>query len=243
MGLITNINGFRCTNHEPEKKKILSGKFDLDNPCSWCKNRQSENSEGPSFYYAEFGRWEFPFVAEANCANYSLIWKSEKDLIDATHLDMAKNIHKIQTHISSFGRAYEKNWWEFDSRKTRNFNGINLKNGMIYYPNEMSGVEFYKEANELRTDIFEFRHEMKRNMEILRKQHGIYDSAIDDWLEVTGKSMRELSNQIDYLEDNPRKRQSTSVYSKWGVNTIRDGLAWDSIKSVLRIIKTAIIGI
>jgi hypothetical protein len=75
------ITGFRCTNHEADIKRIFAGRFDLDNPCSWCKKQEIEKNGGVAFYYAQFGRWEFPFVAEERCKNFSLkrnIWGLKK---------------------------------------------------------------------------------------------------------------------------------------------------------------------
>ncbi len=243
MALITNINGFRCTNHNPDKRKILAGKFDLNNPCSWCSNRKTNGEEKPSFYYAEFGRWEFPFIAEANCENYSLIWRSDKDLIDYNHLGMAEHIHKIQTNMASYGLDYNKNWWELDPNRTKRFNGINLQQGKIYNPHQMSSLEFFKEANQLRTDFFEIKSELRSAMKMMKERYKIHDSKLGEWLEFAGKEMGRLSHQIDELEDKPQKIEGKIIYSKWGVNTVRDGLAWDAIKSVGSLIRKALIGI
>ncbi len=69
---IINIDSFRCTNHSASRPTLASGRFDAYNPCSWCENRKIKGKSGSIFHYVEYGHWEFPFIAEANCQNFSL---------------------------------------------------------------------------------------------------------------------------------------------------------------------------
>jgi hypothetical protein len=110
MTSLIDINGFRCTNFAPSRRIIASGKFDVNNPCTWCDNRKHVGRQGPAFFYVEYGHWEFPFIAEANCANFSLIVRPDSLTLDAEILRNAKKVHEQRNRIAEIGRRYTKQW-------------------------------------------------------------------------------------------------------------------------------------
>jgi len=108
MILITGIKGFRCTNHKTSKRKTLARKFNIDN---YCANTKIEGKPKSASYYVEHNCWEFPFIAETSCKNYSLIWKNNQAGFDFDPFNMVKYTHTAQTYkASSFNKRYQEYW-------------------------------------------------------------------------------------------------------------------------------------
>jgi hypothetical protein len=242
MNIIKDLSGFRCTSHEFDKMKILTGKFDIYNPCSYCSNLQYKLEAGPAFHYVTFGRWEFPFVAEANCKNYSIIRLATKEIINFQFFDFAKKIHEVNTGMKLHCPDFNLNWWELKKEDNESKSNIIIPSKKIIYPNELSAEDFFREASYLRSDFFGMKQELRSAIKYIEKDLKIKDTKLDEWLTFTGNQMGKLTKQIDYIESNISKTDNV-IFSKWAIKTVRDGFAWDSIKFVASMVRNLIIGI
>ncbi|HKO97858.1 MAG TPA: hypothetical protein VJU86_12745 [Pyrinomonadaceae bacterium] len=235
MSGIININAFRCTNHVPNHQVLGTGIFDIQNPCTWCGNRKHTGQVGSAFHYMEYGNWEFPFIAETNCKNFSILSLVGTEKIDPRAWQAAKEIHDRRNRIAEIGRRYSYHWLAYDEEYASKFTRSGWHKGDILYPTNMTPAEFFKEASLLRSDLFQLKSELGALTAKLRNQWNIRDSRIDEWAAVTSKQMGLLTKQIDELES--KKHQSPlTVVSKWALRNVAGDVAWESLKWTSKII-------
>lgn len=235
MSRIININGFRCTNHSPSRKILATGIFDVQNPCTWCANRKHEGQAGAAFHYVEYGNWEFPFIAETNCKNFSLLSLAGTEKLDPYAWQTAKEMQNQMNRIAKIGRQYSYHWLAYDEKDGSKFTRNSWRRGEILYPNNLTASEFFKEASLLRSDLFQLKSELGDLTYKFRKQWGIHDSRLDAMLPTLSKQMGVLTRQIDEMES--KKQQSPlMVFSKWALRNVAGEVAWESLKWTSRII-------
>jgi hypothetical protein len=241
---LVNINSFRCTKFDLSTEILVTSQFDINNPCSYCNNlkREGVSSErGVAFFYREFGRWEFPFVAEASCQNFSLIYTSGSKTISKKELEIAHQFYKNFDRINRLGHKYDVHWAAFDPREVSRFQETKLEAGRIYYPHGVSAVDFYKDLTKFRSDIFELRTELKQEMSKFSKKFGIVDRNVCRWVEDTQKALNTCLRQIEELEEKPPENIFATI-SKWGFDNIGGNLAYDVVKMTFAIIRKAVLG-
>lgn len=235
MSRIIDLKGFKCTNHSVNVTLLSTGRFDVYNPCSWCKNHKTKGKKGASFHYIEYGHWEFPFIAEENCQNFSLI-SSNNINIDPKLWKHAMDIHNQRNKISEMGRKYSnKNWAAYSPSEVSNFMGDKLHSDEITYPHKMSPTEFFREASTMRIEMFELVHSLRETSSIFHKKMGIRDSQIDNWLMVMSGQLGEITRQIDELESK-KSKSGLSIFSSWAFSTVSGGIAWDGLKEISQIL-------
>lgn len=231
-----DLTGFRCTNHAPNHQALASGVFDVENPCTWCLNRKHDGYVGPAFHYVEFGRWEFPFIAESNCRNFSLILRPGTPRIDPKVWRKAREAHEHRNRIAELGRHYAAHWLAFDpADDAPTVAGTTPAAGQIVYPNAISATEFFREASTLRAELFAVRQEINAAVVRLHGHHEFRDTRLEYWIATTARALGQLTKQIDALESaQPRTR--FAVVSRWAVNNVAGNAAWDSLKWVTRLV-------
>lgn len=233
---VISIDGFRCTNHSPSRHKLATGRFDAYNPCSWCENRKHKGKKGPSFHYVEFGHWEFPFIAESNCDNFSFIALANTAQIDPVAWSNAVEIQKQRNKIAVLGRKYSaRDWTAFSPDEVPDFMGTPVEAGAVRYPYEMSPPKFFREANSLRSDLYELLYDLREVSDTFKKQMGIRETRIDTWLSTMSTQLGNITKQIDEVEIKGRK-SGFAIFSNWAFNTVSGGVAWDGLKTISRIV-------
>jgi hypothetical protein len=226
----TDLLGYSCKNFKTSDEILLSGRFDIYNPCSWCKNRKHLGPRGAIFHYVEYGRWEFPYIAESNCMNFSLISSVGERDIDQTLLKMASTIHQQRDHIAEIGKHFSENWYAFNPKDVDQFMGYKLYPGKIIYPKGLSVSEFYREVISLRSDFFDIKISLKELSKYQKNKTGISDS-LEIYIYNLGKQMGLLNKEIDYLESS-KKISKYSVIQKGTITSVLGSAAWDGFKLV-----------
>jgi hypothetical protein len=239
---IINIDSYRCTKFNFSHERLATGKFDINNPCTFCTNRKAKYKEGSAFFYSEFGRWEFPFVAEATCKNFSLIHVPTSKLITPVELKTAQEMHKHYNRVSKIGKKYDNHWFAFDPNEVGSFQGIHLNVGDVVYPNGLSSVEFYREFCSFRSDIFEIVMEIKNMGNSLKREFGGLNQNFINVLNQQERSFKECLLQIEKLEDS-RDNFNLSTISKWASNNIGGNLAYDVLKMSIGTIRKLVFGL
>ncbi len=232
---IIDIKGFRCVNFTPCRTTIASGRFNVDNPCSWCKRRTHKGRMNIAFHYVEYDYWEFPFIAEATCTNFSVIKLTDQTTIDPEIWQAVKTINEDRNRISEIGKRYARQWVALDSYQFHEFQGLKILPGQVLYPTLMTASDFFRQANDLRSDLFDFKLELKEHQTIIFKKLDVQNSRLADWLVNTTDLLKTLTRQIDDLES-VRPEHPLSVVSRWSFQTIAGGVAWDTMKSLSHII-------
>ncbi len=225
---VYDIAGLRCTNHLPNKKTIVSGVFDIYNPCSWCSNRKNKGTPGPAFHYVEYGHWEFPFVAESTCQHFSLIHTSHTVTIDPRVWERAKAIHDQRNRIADLGRRFSTHWAAYDFADDITIQGENIDDRIIY-PNSLSAEAFFSEASRLRIDFFSLKMELRNSRETLEKEWKVKTTQMEVWIQHISKQMGILTQQIDELESS-RDSLSLKTVSKWAFGGVTGSAAWEGLK-------------
>ena len=229
MSEIIDISGFKCTNHIPSKKVIVSGVFDIHNPCTWCENRENIGGRGPIFHYVEYGHWEFPFIAEANCHNFSLIHTEETIVIEQTAWDKAKQIHEQRNKIATLGIQYSHQWVAYDFNDDAVKFNFSKEDDTIIYPNQFTAEQFFEETSRLRSEFFSLKMELKRTKIHIQKEWNVQTTQIENWIKHSSQQMGILSKQIDELETN-KESLSVRTVSRWAMGGVTGSAAWDSLK-------------
>lgn len=238
MADLIQLDGFRCTNHMVDKTKLAAAQFDIHNPCSWCRNLELKRGAAPAFYYREFGRWEFPFVAETTCKNFSLLAlsRSARGSVDRAALVAAQEVVASRNRILTLkGKLSPDNWTAFNPREVATFLGEPVVAGTVRYPGGMPDVQFVREANALHADCYELAAHLRNSTAAFRKEVGIRDSRMETWLATVSKQMADLKGDIQAVEE-ARDTSPLHVLSNWGFNTVAGGLAWDGVKEAARVI-------
>lgn len=228
-----DISGFRCTNHAVAVETLASGVFDVDNPCSWCKNREHAGRPGPAFHYVEFGRWEFPFIAEANCANFSLIIRPGAHQIDPAAWRLAKETQEKRNKAAELGRQYVRQWLAYQESEAPLVGATTPRSGRVLYPHDMGAVAFFREISQLRTEFFALKQELIVLVRQFRDHLGVRETNLDQWLASTSQTLSELARQIDELESK-KEQTCLAIVSRWAVSNVAGNALWDSLKMIGR---------
>jgi hypothetical protein len=229
------IDGYRCIMFEPSKKVIFSCRFDLQNPCSWCKNRLHIGEEGPAFFYSEYGHWEFPFIAEPNCSNFTLLTRPGVKFFNQNDIKFANEVQKNRNKIAAIGAKYGFQWSAYIEQDISRFMDIQFEEGKLYLPKGLTTSKFYREIGNLKSDFFEMRLELRDNIRSLKSSNQFRDDRLEKWMERTENMLKNCMIQTEELED-IKEKNNFSIFSNWGIKTLAGGVAYDSIKTMGRII-------
>ncbi|HEX5718588.1 MAG TPA: hypothetical protein VF179_20680 [Thermoanaerobaculia bacterium] len=214
---------------------MASGAFDVENPCTWCANRKHKGQAGPAFYYLEYGRWEFPFIAEANCENFSLIVRPGVAPPDKAAWTAARTIHNHRNRIGEIGREYQAQWQAFSVGEVPPVAGRVPSTGRVTYPSNKAPDEFFREVNSMRSDFFALKQELQGVTREFREEWGIRDSKLDSWLIQNSKILGHVAKQIDELEST-RVPSRLAVISRWAFNNVLGNAAWESFRFVTSLV-------
>jgi hypothetical protein len=127
----------------------------------------------------------------------------------------------------------------FDHKKVNYFIDRELYPGKIYYPNELSATEFYRDIKNLQSDIFEIRNSLNYFTKQMKEKWGIFDSKIDNWCKGNTEQLKNISNQIDELESQ-HSSLILSVVSRLGFQGIIGGTTYDCCKFAVSILNNVI---
>lgn len=235
MSEIIDISGFRCTNHAPSKKAIASGIFDIHNPCSWCVNRKQKGRRGPVFHYVEYGRWEFPFIAETTCINFSLIHTAKTVTIDREAWRKAREYHAHRDRISQLSSKYKDHWMAFDFADPELKFAFNATDSRIIYPHGLNAERFFREASDLRADFFRAKMDLQKFHQEFSRTWSLRSTGLDRWMSHISFQMKTLSEQIDEIESN-RDRIDLRTVSRWALGGVTGTAAWETSKATRKII-------
>ena len=232
---IIDLKGFQCVNFQENLDSILAGKMDVYNPCSFCKNRKNKSTPGPAFFYKQYNHWEFPFVAESNCSNFSAILTGSINSYSSTNFKVYNEVLNQKNKINDIGRKYNLNWAAFEDEEILSFLNLNIVKGKVTYPYNLSATEFYREVNSLKSDIFEINLNIKDLLKKFELEYNIRDSKLDHWINETEKNFSIVLREIEFFEDSIYKSKF-NVISKWILNTVASGVTYDQIKHIIKLI-------
>ena len=234
--MVINTGSFLCQNLRLDERVLVTGIFDADNPCSMCANRRHIGTVGKTFHYVSMGRWEFPFVAERNCKNFTLIAKPGSVAPDLKQLRATIADFESKNRIREVGDKFSELWAALHSKQVGEPLRSVLESNRVVYPGQMAATQFHREANELSSDLFEVRDQLGSFLKEARARWGVQDSKLDNWIGITSRKLRDLRNQIDDLETRPQSNGPTPI-SRWAFQTVAGGIAWDGFKRIVQVLR------
>lgn len=247
MDLLTDFSTFECVHHAVDHEKILSTIFDIYDPCSFCKNRRtiSNNSAGIGFYDQRQRKWEFPFVFEANCQNFTRKVHGNQLVFYDYAGDLANEIRFITYKPSRFGPDFDRNFYEIELANLRGitFNRRPIDSRSLIYPNDWTGAEFSREMLGLREELDKLIRLSSKAQNSRSRNFNIRTDNIETFASDLSYNLELLGGQIDILTTHINKqdrREPIHVHiMKFVSNTVFGGALWDIMKSMTQgLIKT-----